>query len=269
MKNDRIHIVLIGTGNLAEQLALALAESGAGLVQIYGRNEARARELGALCHTPYTSNPEEVVAADLYLVAVSDRAVGEVTRPLPIPEGALVAHTAGSIPIETLPHTRRGSFYPFQTFTRGRRVDFREIPIFSEASDAEGLDLLKRVAHRLSERVFEADCEQRRRIHLAGVFACNFVNSLYGVGEELMAGAGFGFEELKPLIGEAARKAMEAEHPCQVQTGPAVRGDRAVLEGHLRLIGEIYGSENPESDMLLKIYNEISKLIWETSKRTF
>lgn len=264
-----MRIVLIGSGNLAEQLALALAASEAGLVQIYGRNRERAALLGRLCGVPYTSEPAQVVEADLYLVAVSDRAVESATGPLSIPEGALVAHTAGSIAIRQLPHRRCGAFYPFQTFTQGRRVDFREIPIFVESTDKEGLAVLKEVAAQISDHVFEADCDQRRRIHLAGVFAANFVNALYGVGEELMRKAGFGFEELKPLIGEVARKAAGADHPRQVQTGPAVRGDSAVLEIHARLIDEIFGTQNGETEKLKNIYHEISKQIWETSKRTF
>ncbi len=264
-----MRIVLIGSGNLAEQLALALTEGDAGLVQIYGRNRERAQKLGELCHTPYTSDPKQVVAADLYLVAVSDRAVESATAPLPIPEEALVAHTAGSIAIHKLPHRRCGAFYPFQTFTKGRRVDFREIPIFVECSDEEGLTMLKEAAARISDHLFEADGDQRRRIHLAGVFAANFVNALYGVGEELMERAGFGFEELKPLIGEVARKAAEADHPSRVQTGPAVRGDKAVLEIHARLLDEIFGSNTPQSEKLKNIYHEISEQIWETSKKTF
>lgn len=262
-------IVLIGTGNLAEQLALALKEHNAGLVQIYGRNRDRAQALGEFCRTPYTSNPEEVIAADLYLVAVSDRAVGEATRPLPIPDRALVAHTAGSVAIEQLPHSRRGAFYPFQTFTKGRKVDFREIPIFLECNDAEGLQQLKTVARQISNRLFEANCDQRRRIHLAGVFASNFVNALYGVGVDLMHEAGFGFEELQPLMHEVARKALCSTHPCLVQTGPAVRGDRAVQESHLNLLSEIYGSEGKKAERLKNIYHEISEQIWETSKKTF
>lgn len=262
-------IVLIGSGNLAEQLALALAEQRVGLVQIYGRNRERVAALGAMCGVAATTHPEEVLKADLYLVAVSDRAVGEVTRPLSIPKEALVAHTAGSVPIEVLPHARRGAFYPFQSFTVGRRVDFREIPIFLECSDREGFALLARIAEQISRRHYAADHHARRRIHLAGVFACNFVNSLYGVGEELIREAGFDFEQLKPLIRETALKALDAHQPRQVQTGPAVRGDRAVLEGHLALLGAIFGPESPTAERLTSIYNELSEQIWETSKRTF
>ncbi len=263
-------IVLIGSGNLAEQLALALTEQQAGLIQIYGRNQDRCAAISKLCNgIAHTSLPEELQEADLYIVAVSDRAVDKVTNPLPIPEKALVAHTAGSIPISHLNHKRHGSFYPFQTFTKGRRVDFREIPIFLECSDSDGLKLLHEVAEKISDRVFEANCEERRRIHLAGVFACNFVNSLYGIGEELMHEAGVGFEELKPLIRETARKALASSRPQTVQTGPAVRGDRAVQQSHLALLDEIFKEQSESCNRLKNMYNEISDQIWEISKRTF
>lgn len=251
-------IVVIGSGNLAEALAQALARAEVGLVQIWARNAERAAHLGALCGVPYASRAEALAEADLYLVAVSDRAVGEVTASLPIPAEALVAHTAGSVPIEVLPTPRRGAFYPFQSFTAGRQVDFRPIPIFIEASEPQDLALLRKVAERLSDRVEEADGEQRRRIHLSGVFACNLVNALYGVGEEVVRQAGFSFEILKPLILETAQKAIASHHPSEVQTGPAVRGDQAVQEQHLRMI---------QSDTIRQIYALLSHRIWETSKK--
>lgn len=254
----KARIVVIGSGNLAEALLKALCRAGLAPCQLFARNEERGALLGKLCDIPHTSHPEELLMADLYLVAVSDRAVGEVTRTLPIPEGAVVAHTAGSIPIEALPHPRRGSFYPFQSFTAGREVDFREIPIFVEASDAEALTLLRQTAERLSHKVYEADSEQRRQVHLTGIFACNFVNALYGVGASLLAEARLPYEILHPLMMETARKAVEAEHPARVQTGPAVRGDKGVQQEHLSLLHD---------EKLKKIYQQISELIWETSKK--
>lgn len=251
-------IVVIGSGNLAEALLKALRRGGLDLVQLYARNEARGAHLAALCGIPHTSHKEELMAADLYLVAVSDRAVGEVTRELPIPEGAVVAHTAGSIPIEALPHARRGSFYPFQSFTAGREVDFSEIPLFIEASDAEALRLLREVAGQITRKCYEATSEQRRRIHLTGVFACNFVNALYGVGASQLAEAGLPYEILHPLMMETARKAVEADHPALVQTGPAVRGDKGVQSEHLALLHD---------ETMRKIYQQLSELIWETSKK--
>lgn len=257
--NNMPRIVIIGSGNLAESLALALCQKECGLIQLYGRNRLRAQAIGALCGIATASEPQELAEADLYLVAVSDRAIRQAVESLPIPPNALVAHTAGSVSIDELPFEHRGSFYPFQSFTRGRRVDFAEIPLFLEAAHAADLELLEAVGARICRNHYRANAEQRRLIHLAGVFACNFVNALYGVGSEILQRGSLPFEILKPLIMETARKACESDAPATVQTGPAVRGDKAVEQAHCSLLGD--------EESLKRIYTEISKIIWETSKK--
>jgi len=252
-------VVVIGSGNVAEALARAVAASGLRLAQLWARNAARAQEIAALAGCGWASRPESLAAADIYLLAVSDRAVGDVAAALPIPEGAVVAHTAGSVPLEALParFARRAVFYPLQTFTRGRQVDFAEIPIFIEASDSGLQTELEVFARRLSRRVFRADSARRARLHLAAVFACNFANRMYALGEQLLRDAGLGFDVLRPLIAETAAKALASGSPAEVQTGPAVRGDLPTQERHAAML----------DDELRTIYQLISRNIWETSKK--
>ena len=253
-------IVIIGSGNLAESLAVAVAAAPElRLVQLFARNEARGREVAALAGTVWCGDAAQLARAELYLIAVSDRAVAEVAAQLPIPAGAAVAHTAGCVPLDVLPYDRRAVFYPMQTFTRGRRVDFAEIPIFVEASTPALCDELEACARCLSRRVVRSDSARRARIHLAAVFACNFANHMYALGERIVRDAGLDFGVLKPLIMETARKACDAPSPSDVQTGPAVRGDLATQQRHLDLLG---GDEN-----LQEIYKLISKEIWETSRK--
>ena len=255
-------IAIIGSGNLAEALARAVAAAdGLHLVQLFARNAARGGEVAALARTEWTDDPQRLARADLYLIAVSDRAVGEVAARLPIPDGAAVAHTAGSVPLAALPErfARRGVFYPMQTFTRGREVDFGEIPVFIEASSPALCDELEAFARRLSRTVIRSDSAQRAKVHLAAVFACNFANHMYAVGERIVRGAGLDFDVLKPLIAETAAKACDARSPLDVQTGPAVRNDFATKARHGDLLA---------FDLRLKnIYSTISQSIWETSKK--
>ncbi len=172
-----------------------------------------------------------------------------------------MAHTAGSVPLEALPakFARRAVFYPLQTFTRGRRVDWAEIPLFIEASTPELQAGLEAFARRLSCRVFQADSARRARLHLAAVFASNFVNHMYALGERLLGDAELDFEVLKPLIAETAAKALDAPSPAAVQTGPAVRGDRSTQQRHLEMLGD---------ELLRTLYTTISQSIWETSRKT-
>lgn len=251
--------VIIGSGNVAEALALGLAGCGMRPVQVWARNGARAAGIAALAGCKWACRPEELAAADLYLLAVSDRAVAEVAAALPIPPAAVVAHTAGSVPLEALPakFARRAVFYPLQTFTRGRRVDWAELPVFIEASTPELQAELETFARRLSRQVFHADSERRARLHLAAVFACNFANHMYALGERLLGNAGLDFGVLKPLVAETAAKALAAPSPALVQTGPAVRGDLATQQRHAAML----------DDELQTIYNSISQSIWETSRK--
>lgn len=255
-------IVIIGSGNLAETLARALARSGMSPVQIYARNAARAREVARLAGTEWASEPARLARADLYLIAVSDRAVAEVAASLPIPAGAAVAHTAGSVPLDALPakFARRAVFYPLQTFTRGREVDFSAVPVFLEASSPELLAEMEAFARRIARNVYPADSERRAKVHLAGVFACNFANAMYAAGERIVRSAGLDFDVLRSLVAETAAKAVDASSPTDVQTGPAVRGDLSTQARHEAML-----AAEPE---LKEIYTKISHEIWETSKRT-
>ncbi len=253
--------VIIGSGNLAEALAQGIDLSPLSLVQIFSRNAARAEEVACLAHTSWTTSPDELADADIYIIAVSDRAITEVAEKLPIPPTAIVAHTSGSSPITSLPsrYTRRAVFYPLQTYTKGRKVDFSKIPIFIEAESEEVRTTLRDYAGQLSEQVIFADSAARGELHLAAVMVCNFTNQMYTLGEEIARRSGLGFEVLKPLIEETTAKALAAASPRDVQTGPAVRGDLATQERHCKLL------EN--EPLTQNIYKLISQSIWETSKK--
>ena len=248
MKN----IVLIGSGNLAEALARAISRTeGATLLQIFARNAKRGTALALENGTAWNSDPRELAAADLYILAVSDAAITT-------PAEAAVVHTAGGIGIEALParFDRRGVLYPLQTFTQGRSVDFAKIPLFVEGNDDSFTSELEAFARNLSRTVYRADSDRRVRLHLAAVFACNFVNHLYALGGEILHGTELPFDVLKPLIAEA----VDSGDPHRVQTGPAVRGDLPTLRRH-----EAALAHDPR---LLRIYESLSQDIWETSKKT-
>lgn len=253
-------VVIVGSGNVAEALARALPASGAELCQVFARNRERGPRVAALGGTTWTADPDRLAEADLYLIAVSDRAVGEVAASLRLPDGAVAAHTAGSVPLDALEaFPRRAVIYPLQTFTAGRAVDFARVPLFLEASDKGTYQAVERFARRLSSQLYPADSKRRGILHLAGVLACNFVNALYAAGERTLVREGLPFEALRPLIAETAAKALAAPSPAAVQTGPAVRGDLPTLERHRALLDE--------EPLLLEIYNLMSRYIWETSRK--
>lgn len=254
-------VVIIGSGNLAETLARAISESDLQLISIVARNGQRAKEIAQKTATNWSQDFNSIPEADIYLISVSDRAVGEVAERLHLSPHAVVAHTAGAVALETIPERfeQRAVFYPLQTFTKGRSLNFEEIPLFIETSSEEVRIRVEEFAHHLVKKVYYADSEKRGRIHLAGVFANNFSNCMYHLGEEVMRSIGLDFEVLKPLIRETAAKACDAKSPTDVQTGPAVRGDKPTLERHCGIMGE--------NEEMKDIYLKISQIIWETSKK--
>ena len=257
-----VRVVVVGSGNVAEAFALSLSgNKSVVLQQIYARNEERGRYLATLTNSHWTNKPEALAEADIYIISVSDRAVEEVAHSLNFKPGSIVVHTAGSVPLAVLPceGVSRGILYAFQSFTAGRQMSLGKVPIFIEAEDEATKERLAEFAHFISERVAEADSERRRSIHIAGVFVNNFTNQLYALGGDIMHRADLSFDMLKPLIEETASKAVATDNPRLVQTGPAVRGDRAVCDKHLEMLA---GDELKQ-----KIYKDITESIWETSKK--
>lgn len=259
---ERERVVVIGSGNVAECFAIALAQNEAiDLRQVYARNPLRGRAVATAAATSWTDNPEELAEADIYIIAVSDKAVESVASSLKFPDDAVVVHTAGSVPMSAIRgrEGRRGILYALQSFSAGRHISLGDVPIFVEADNDEVRDMLLSFARKLSSEVDYADSERRRTIHLAGVFVNNFANHLFALGADIVEEEGMRYDILKPLIRETADKATSVDEPEKVQTGPAVRGDRAVTEKHIAML--------QKSERRQNIYKEITNSIWETSKK--
>ncbi|MDR2413655.1 MAG: DUF2520 domain-containing protein [Odoribacteraceae bacterium] len=227
-------IVLVGAGNVARHLSAALLSAGGNICQVYSRGAASAGELGRRVGAGYTTDPREVIAdGDIYLFCTSDDALPAVLESLTIAGDPLLLHVSGSLPAGVLaPYSRdHGVIYPLQTFSRGREIDFKEIPLFIEGSSPAVLERLRGLCGELGGACYPTDLEQRRRLHLAAVFACNFPNALYRVAGRLLEGSGITFPVLRPLILETARK-MAVMSPAEAQTGPAYRGDEGTLARH-------------------------------------
>lgn len=232
-------IVFIGAGNLATNLAKALYKNGFRIVQVYSRTKEAACALAQAVEAGYTTELSEVSKdARLYIVSLKDDAfVTLLPEIVAGKEDTLLVHTAGSIPMNVWEGktSRYGVFYPMQTFSKQREVDFRVVPFFIESNSSEDTELLKAIASVLSEKVYEATSEQRRSLHLAAVFTCNFTNHMYALASELLKKYDLPFNAMLPLIDETARKVHELE-PKQAQTGPAVRYDENVINKHLEML---------------------------------
>ena len=230
-------ISIIGAGNVATHLAGAFVNAGKEIVQIFSRNLYSAEELSAKCGAvPINDILEVTNDVDLIVIAVSDDALEEVVKKLPV-GNTLVVHTSGSVSMDVLkPYGDSiGVFYPLQTFSKDRQVSFNQVPLCLEADSVENLEVLKSLAISLTDHIYFIDSFQRKKLHLAAVFACNFPNFLYSIAEDLLDENGLSFEMMKPLIIETAEKA-KAISPSKAQTGPAFREDQKIIDSHLQML---------------------------------
>lgn len=259
MKDKRI--VLIGAGNVASHLAPALLKAGVNLCQVYSRTIESARELGMKTGITYTSDIIAIYPdCDIYIFCVSDDALLGLYKSIRINKDALILHTSGSMPMDIFkPFTAHyGVLYPLQTFTKKRDLDFREIPLCIEAPDSTILAQIRELAGMLSMRVEEISSEKRKTLHLAAVFANNFVNHLYGVAGKILEKEELDFSLLRPLIFETAHKVMLLP-PESAQTGPARRGDESILNMHKSLL--------KDNRKLLNLYTLLSDSIREAAMK--
>lgn len=238
MNNSKTKITLIGAGNVATRLGLALQKQGYSVVEVYSRTRQAAEKLAQLLgDIPFTDRVQDLnPATDLLLFSVKDDALRPLLQEIK-PLEALYVHTAGSVAMEVFEgYARRyGVLYPLQTFTKSRETDLSSVPFFIEANNEEDEQQLRALAGSLSEKVITLPSEKRKALHLAAVFACNFTNHLYTLAGDILAQQNLPFELLLPLIEETAAKVKDL-HPQDAQTGPAVRYDRRVIDKHLEML---------------------------------
>ncbi len=230
-----IKAVILGYGNVGSHIATAfLKNKSIDLVQVFNRNIDKIQHLKNKLNI--TNNSNELLDADLYIIAISDDAISEFSKSLNLSD-KLVIHTSGSVKMNALNSNRCGVFYPLQTFSKNKEVGFKQIPICIEANNDKDLVLLETLASSISDKVYLLDSEKRMKMHLSAVFVNNFVNHLYYLGSEICKENEVSFEILKPLILETAEK-IKTLSPLDAQTGPAKRNDLLTIEKQLKVLSE-------------------------------
>ncbi len=244
-------IALIGAGNVATCLGPRLKEAGHEITAVYSRTVESARILADRLGATYTTDLKAVPASDAAIVMLKDDALKELAPAIAGSlNSALLLHTAGSVPMDIWREAsakKYGVLYPMQTFSKESRIDWSQVPLFIEGSSAQILNDIRQLALTISPDVTPLSSEGRRKLHLAAVFTCNFSNHMYAIAEQLLKTEGVPFRVMLPLVRETARK-VESIKPQDAQTGPAVRGDRKVIDEHLALL-----KDNPEFAELYRL----------------
>ena len=262
-------IVFLGSGNVATHLSQALNNSVSNeVVQVYSPTVENAQSLAEILSCGYCTDISDVdVNADIYVCSVKDSAQRQVWLALKkhfnesdvnLAE-KIVVHTAGALAMDgedglsnVFPNC--GVVYPVQSFSKQRAVDLSHTPFLIEATIPSTLEMLRRLVATVSDRCYDATTRQRNALHPAAVFASNFANHMYAIAHRLMEKNGLPFDILIPLIQETAQKVTEVT-PVAAQTGPAVRGDEAVMSKQEK------GLKENGNETELEIYRLVSQNI--------
>ena len=249
-----MEIVVVGSGNVATHFAHALQNVGNSIKQVYSRNIASAQLLANQVDAEAVTSFDDITdIADLYILAIPDDALYEVATQIS-PKHGIVVHTSGSVPMEVLKplSAKIGVVYSPQTFVKSLEMNYFELPFCLEAGDSEVLGTLKKLVFPVSQKIYEINSDQRRKLHLAAVFVNNFGNALNAMAQDITTANDIPFEILQPLIAGTAKKASHGDL-WQLQTGPAVRGDEKTISNHKKLL-------SGDSD-LLELYSLITSII--------
>ena len=247
-------IVVVGSGNVATHFARAFHASGNDIMQVYPRNIAHAQVLASQLDAQAINRFADLADdAHLYLLAIPDDALYEVVTQIS-PKQGIVVHTSGSVPMDVLKplSAKIGVVYSPQTFVKSLEMNYSELPFCLEASDGEVLERLKDLVLPVSEKVYDINSDQRRKLHLAAVFVNNFVNALNAMAQDITMQNDIPFEILHPIIAVTAEKASHGDL-WQLQTGPAMRGDEKTIANHRKML-----ANDPQ---LLQLYDLITSII--------
>ena len=254
-----MRISFIGAGRVAYHLAKALGSQHQ-IVQICSRTFENAEWISLQVQAQAISNFENINAdIDLMIIAVSDQSIKSVIEQIsPFLKDVCIVHTSGSTHLNALAktHDKCGVFYPLQTFSLEREIDWENTPLFIEATKKKDLENLFDIANSLSNKVYSYNSEQRLSLHLAAVFACNFSNYCYDMAKQVVDAKHVDFSLLYPLIQETANKAV-ANNPKDMQTGPAMRGDENIIQMHTNMLMQ------DQREDLKSVYQLLSQQILE------
>ncbi|PTD14959.1 Rossmann-like and DUF2520 domain-containing protein [Flavobacterium columnare] len=243
-------VVILGSGNVASHLINAFQRTEeVKISQVYTRNTTI--EIPNFKKENIVHTLEELKEADVYILSVTDTAIPLLAEKIPF-QNKLIIHTSGTVNIQALPATsRKGVFYPLQTFSKNKAINFNKIPICIEAESDQDYLLLEKIAQSISNQVLKINSDQRKSLHVSAVFVCNFVNHLYQIGHEICTEHEVPFEILHPLIEETANKIKQL-NPKDAQTGPAKRKDSITINEHLYFL---------QNDTHKEIYKLLTKSI--------
>jgi predicted short-subunit dehydrogenase-like oxidoreductase (DUF2520 family) len=252
-------LFVAGAGAAGTALALGLSRAGWPLGEIASRQRARAVERAALlgggravsfdelCDPARESGEQPV----LLLVAVPDRHIAEAAGRLARrrwPAGSVALHLSGSVDVSALAPLARaglatGGLHPLKSLLDPARAaaSFADA-VFALQGDPAAQAQAQAVVEALGGRPFRLSPGRGPAWHAAATHACNHLVALLDQALDLMQAAGLDRRSAQAALLPLMQGTLDnlAQHaPAEALTGPVVRGDVPVVEGHVRALAAV------------------------------
>ena len=190
---------------------------------------------------------------DVLFVTTKDDEIASVIHQVENPDVVKI-YCSGSVSLESLSTISNcGAWYPLYSFSGNASIDWNKVPVFIEYSNEYVFELLSNICGELNKEFHVLNSQNRKQLHLAAVFANNFVNACFiGANEVIKENESLKFDFLLPIIQQTIEK-VAIGNPKDCQTGPAKRHDENTLLEHSIMLKQLPSEQ--------ALYKAISKFI--------
>jgi predicted short-subunit dehydrogenase-like oxidoreductase (DUF2520 family) len=243
-------IYVVGYGNLGKHLSEYFLENNVNFGGIF--TDQNISISGIDIYRKSAIN-QTLKAGDVLFVTTKDDEISSVIHQVENPDVVKI-YCSGSVSLESLNTISNcGVWYPLYSFSGNMSIDWQKVPVFIEYSNDYVFELLSNICGQLNKPFQVLDSNQRKQLHLAAVFANNFVNAcIIGANEVIKGNESLRFDYLLPIIKQTIDK-ISVGNPIDSQTGPAKRNDESTMSEHLNMLS------NSTSEQ--ELYAAISKYI--------
>lgn len=229
MLNMLPNIYILGYGNLGQHLLKLFLSRGIAVKGIFtNQNVESATRVFRKSEINSILKPH-----DLVFVVTKDDEIKSNIYNISV-DNVLKVICSGGLSLSEISDKNVGVWYPLYSFSKEVVVDWNKIPVFVEYNHSDLENAISQLNENLNIQNRFLNSEHRGKLHVAAVFANNFVNACLIASSEVLIelNNNVNFQDLLPIIEQTVDK-VKVNNAKENQTGPAKRGDLKIMQKHL------------------------------------
>ena len=254
MLNMLPNIYILGYGNLGQHLLKLFLSRGINVSAVFSN-----QNINLSVRVFDKSQINSILKPnDLVFVTTKDDDLKNSIQAI-IVNGVIKVICSGGLALSDFNEEETGVWYPLYSFSKDVEVNWHNIPIFVECYNPAVASALSQLNEKLNIENRFLNSQQRGNLHVAAVFANNFVNACLIASSEVLdvQNSEVIFADLLPIIEQTIDK-VKIKRAIENQTGPAKRNDQITLQKH------ILSLKNHPDELML--YENISTYIQQKFK---